>query len=141
MNDSDHPKDPYQPPDVEDWIWLRFKHSIQALALPADEQLAYFPDFVCKADELALNFDGANVLRYTSEYFTEQQCSLLKDIDSQFDLMSAQKNSGLWTDEALRENPLWERIREMAKELLKTFDWENEVPPNDYVYIGGKPTK
>ncbi len=35
----------------------RLKHSLQALAMPAEVQLSLYPDFVCKADELALDFD------------------------------------------------------------------------------------
>ncbi len=40
-----------------DRMMLRLKHSLQALAMPAEVQLTLFPDFVCKADELALDFD------------------------------------------------------------------------------------
>jgi hypothetical protein len=38
-------------------IFERLKHSIQLLASPAEFQLKMLPDFVCKADELALDFD------------------------------------------------------------------------------------
>jgi hypothetical protein len=35
----------------------RLMLSVQALAQPAEVQLSLLPDFVCKADELALDFD------------------------------------------------------------------------------------
>ena len=38
-------------------IFERLKHSIQLLACPPAIQLKLLPDFVCKADELALDFD------------------------------------------------------------------------------------
>jgi len=36
---------------------LPLKEAVRLLALPASEQLALLPDFVCKPDELALTFD------------------------------------------------------------------------------------
>jgi hypothetical protein len=39
------------------WIFERLKHSIQLLACPAEVQLRMMPDFVCKADELTLDFE------------------------------------------------------------------------------------
>ena len=45
--------------DIENWdaLLMRLKHSLRALAMPADTQLELFPDFVCKVEELALGFD------------------------------------------------------------------------------------
>ena len=34
----------------------QFRWSLQALASDSDDQLSLFPDFVCKADELALDY-------------------------------------------------------------------------------------
>ena len=41
-----------------DWVQMWLKHSLQALAMPAEIQLGLFPDWVCKADELALDFNN-----------------------------------------------------------------------------------
>jgi hypothetical protein len=38
-------------------IWDQFRWSVLALAMDAEVQLSLFPDFTCKADELALDFD------------------------------------------------------------------------------------
>ena len=38
-------------------IFERLKHSIQLLACPPEVQLNLLPSFVCKVDELALDFD------------------------------------------------------------------------------------
>ncbi len=39
------------------WVFERLKHSLQALGLPAPAQVAYYPDFVVKTDELVLDLD------------------------------------------------------------------------------------
>ena len=83
---------------------LRLQHAVQALALPADEQLRLFPDFVCKVDELALDFDHRyRCVRPYKEEFTERQISLLDKIDNELDEMSGAVNAIFWTEAALRE--------------------------------------
>jgi hypothetical protein len=43
-------------PDFHERVIARLQHLLQALAMPPDVQLALLPDFVCKADELAMDF-------------------------------------------------------------------------------------
>jgi hypothetical protein len=120
----------------------RLMHAVQALAHPADVQLTLFPSFVCKADELALDFgffwDCAK--SNDGERLTAEQTGILDEIDSQLDSMSGAQDAELWTNDALLENPLWGRTRELAKAALVAFNWPYEVPPNENVYIPGKRT-
>jgi hypothetical protein len=110
---------------------LRLQHAVQALAQPAKIQLELFPDFVCKVDELSLDFDNWWLcIRSREGLVTSQQRSLLAEIDEQLDRMSGKENSELWTEDALRENPWWEHIRDLARKTLSAFGWANEVPPS-----------
>ncbi len=118
---------------------LRLQHSVQALALPADEQLSLFPDFVCKVDELALDFDHLyRCVRPYKEEFTELQISLLDKIDNEVDEMSGAVNAIFWTEAALREDLFWRQVRILAKETLTAFQWTEEISPSyEHEYIKG----
>jgi hypothetical protein len=102
----------------------RLMHSVQALAQPPDVQLGLFPDFVCKADELALDFDNfwSCAKGNDGERLTAEQTSILDAINSELDAMSGSVNAELWTDDALRENLQWAHIRELAKATLVAFN-------------------
>jgi hypothetical protein len=41
----------------DDTRMTRLQFFVQAVARPAREEVTLFPDFVCKADELALEFE------------------------------------------------------------------------------------
>ncbi len=64
-------------------MMTRLQHSLQALAVPADVQLGLFPDFVCKVDELALDFDNWRlcVVDNSRVCLTDQQKTLLATLD------------------------------------------------------------
>src|SRR5688572_12436301 len=100
--------------DAEHWgsLLLRLKHSLQALAMPADTQLELFPDFVCKVDELALGFDHWSrcVLGEDRGELSERQKSLLMKLDGAFEQMSGGQNQNLWAEDALRTSPEWQVV-------------------------------
>ncbi|MBI2900234.1 MAG: hypothetical protein HYY17_08610 [Planctomycetes bacterium] len=113
-------------------VFLRLKHSLQALAIPPDEQLGLFPEFVCKADELALDYSHwleCAVGNYPQE-FTGEQRHFLENVDGVLESMSGAENAHLWTDDALRYSVEWSNVRVLAEEALKTLGWETEVPPS-----------
>lgn len=123
------------------WCLQQLQQSVQALALPATAQLALFPDFVCKADELALGFDNwwLCVSSRATGALTEDQQRLLQEIDSQLSHMSGAANSQLWTDDALRTDSAWQKVRELAQQLLSALDCKVEIPRlNGTQYIGGR---
>jgi hypothetical protein len=113
------------------WVWLRLKHSLQALSMPADVQLGLFPDFVSKADELALDFDNFYQVVVTNDLvLTGKQRDTLARIDVRLDAMSDKEKSELWTPEGLKERTEWREIRELASNALSEFGWAVERPPS-----------
>ena len=114
------------------WILTRLKHSLQALASSADLQCKLFPDFVCKADELALDFDHWYLCAKTnySDDLSETQKAALSAVNNAFDLMSGLENKDCWTEDALHLRPEWEQIRVLARDTLGAFGWSLETPPS-----------
>ncbi len=128
--------------DIENWdaLLVRLKHSLQALAMPADTQLELFPDFVCKVEELALDFDhwSGCVLNNDRGELGEKQKSLLRKLDGAFGQMSGGQNRNLWVEDALRNSPEWRGVRDIAKAALASFGWNTERPPSyQHEYVPG----
>src|SRR4028119_1862389 len=126
--------------DIDNWdaLLVRLKLSLQALAMPADAQLALFPDFVCKVDELALDFDHWSECALGSDRgkLSEEQKFLLRKLDGTFDQMSSGQSQNLWEEDALRNSPEWQGIRETAKAALTSFCWDTERPPSyEHEYV------
>ena len=121
-------------------LFARLKHSLQALALPAEVQLSLLPDFVCTADELALDFDhwSTCVLSNPEYQMTDWQRTLLLRLNHTLEQMSGEGNQSLWTEQALRNRPEWQRVREQAEAALATFQWGVErLPSYKHEYIQG----
>jgi hypothetical protein len=120
--------------DIENWnaLLVRLKHSLQALAMSADVQLDLFPNFVCKVEELALDFDhwGLCVLDNDEGELSQEQRALLIELNSAFDKMIGVQNQHLWTEDALHNNPEWQGVREIAKATLASFGWNIDRPPS-----------
>lgn len=114
--------------------------ALRALAGPVDEQLARFPNFVVKADELALDFADAHLLFEQCQQleFTAAQREAVAAVDRLLDRMSGPERAALWTEQALREAPEWDRVRTAAKVALRELGYaEGRVPPSDAKYIPG----
>lgn len=96
------------------------KASLQAIALPADEQLCYFDTPVCIADELALDFGYAHdcLRSLHSVIVTDEQLRALQSVDEQLDNMSAEQDASMWNDAALAQNREWETVRGLARSAL-----------------------
>jgi hypothetical protein len=112
--------------------------AVLALAQPSEVQLGLFPDFVCKADELALDFeDGLLQLVGHDDEVTAEQRVALNALDALIIGMSGQRNASFWTEEALRSHPKWHEIRTAAKATAAAFGWELRPPgPSGAIYIG-----
>ena len=128
--------------DADHWgsLLVRLKHSLQALAMPADTQLELFPDFVYKVEELALGFGhwSGCVLGNDRGELSERQKSLLMQLDGAFDRMSGRQRQNLWAEDALRTSPEWQVVRDSAKAALASFGWEVERPPSyQHEYVPG----
>jgi len=116
--------------------------ALRALAGPVDEQLARFPDFVVKADELALDFADAHLLLAQCQQLelTAAQRDAVAAVDRLLEQMSGREHAALWSEQALREAPEWDEVRYAAKAALAALGYaEGPVPPSDATYIPGGP--
>jgi hypothetical protein len=120
-------------------IFERLKHSIQLLACPAEIQLKLLPDFVCKADEFALDFDHWKevVLRnFSTDLSTDQKSSIERVDNSLLDLTGMGPEH--WTEEAVLKLEEWKHLRTLAVDALDSFGWLRQIPPSHAdEYIGG----
>ena len=114
------------------WTIEELRHSLQALAMPAEVQLGLYPDFVCKGDELALDFDNFfHAVRGSyPDDFTAEQWTMLESIDRALAEMSGEENAHRWTDHAVRASSDWETIRGLARGALHALGWEVAAPPS-----------
>jgi hypothetical protein len=117
----------------------RLKHSIQVLACPSEIQLNMLPRFVCKADEVALDFDlwrEVVLSNFRSELSTDQMSCLerLNRILSQLTGLGRE----CWTEEAVRQSGEWKQVRTLAAVALDSFGWSLEAPPSHAdEFVGG----
>jgi len=101
----------------------RLRGQLTVLASSATEQLRYLeeqnlPECI---DELALDYDAiaatANDMLSRGEV-SQQQRNCVKALNDFLGEFSGQQNAHLWTPEALRSAPEWEKVRRMATECL-----------------------
>ena len=121
-------------------IFERLKHAIQLLACPPEIQLKTLPHFVCKADELGLDFDlwREIVLNSFRSEMSTDQLSSIENIDQSLSELT-QMGPEYWTQDAVRQSAEWEHVRTLAAVALESFGWAQEIPPS-YTgeYVGGK---
>ena len=116
------------------WQGQQLCHAVQALACPAETQVTLYPSFVCKCDELALDFDASLRSAPLNTLTNEQQHSL-RALDHKLKAMSRggrNYRDELWFDESsLCSSPHWEDVRALALVVLDAFGWPKEPPPID----------
>jgi hypothetical protein len=119
----------------------QLQRAVIALAQPADIQLSLFPDFVRKADELALTFeDGLYEMVGHEEQFSAQQRAAIDTLNKLILSKIGEQHAAFWNETAVREHPLWEGIRIAAKDAADTFGWNlHSVPWSDAVYVPAHP--
>lgn len=119
----------------------QLQRAVVALALPADVQLSLFPDFVCKADELALDFeDGLYEMVGHEDQFSGEQRAAIDALDKLLLSKSGEQHASFWDETAVREHPFWEEIRIAAKEAAATFGWDLHIlPSSSAVYVPAHP--
>ena len=120
------PKDRYQ------WI-------IQALSLPAEEQVRLFPDFVPVGDELALEHEETHTafLKPGATDLTTAQLAAIRTLDQWLQTMTDLHDLALWSTKAVATRPEWEEARRLAKKVLLEMRWPHRTPPKErgYLYI------
>lgn len=111
--------------EMRAWRWERLMHALQALAQPAEVQLTLYPDFVAKADELALDFN--NFHEACLPEMTDEQAAASSHMDRRLTELSGP--AGPWSEDDLRHSKEWVDIRGLAKQALAVFGWPDEEPP------------
>jgi hypothetical protein len=90
-------------------------------------------------DELLLEFDNwyKTATGNYPDFFSDEQINILKDINSFIDGLP-QEDLSLSIAKELKTYPFWQELRILAKDALKKFNWDSEIPPNDRVtYVRG----
>ena len=111
-----------------DRIFQRLKHSLQALALPDQQQAQLFPTSVVVTNELVLDFDhwqSCTVGNYRTE-LTESQLRSLTNLNDKID----NADQSVWREDALGSHLFWIELRELAIRALEAFGWPLAVPPS-----------
>jgi len=109
-----------------------FKWAVQALAQPADVQPTLFPEFVVVADELAIDF-GHWWEVYESRFghlLSAEQHEKADMLNSMLVEMSGPGKPELWTDEGCLNHPKWSDVRQLATDVLSSFEWPLIRPPS-----------
>lgn len=105
----------------------KIKWIAQVIAQPYEIQKSLFPDFANVADELAVEWEGAlDELNITS--ITDEQRSGIKKLDDYMLSISGPANIQYWNNTALCKSVEWQRMREMAIDILSIMHWEKTVP-------------
>lgn len=105
----------------------KIKWIAQVIAQPYEIQKSLFPDFANVADELAVEWEGAlDELNITS--ITDEQRSVIKKLDDYMLSISGSVNIQYWNNTALCKSVEWQRMREMAIDILSIMHWEKTVP-------------
>jgi len=119
----------------------QLRWAIQALALPASDQVRLFPSFVCVADELTLDFSHWFEVVSGCGGLSAEQRTALHYLDERIGAFSGAAHRDVWTVEALHAHPAWMQFRQCASGALVAFGWPQEVPPtNRAIYLGPKNT-
>lgn len=118
----------------------RIKWITQAIAQPCEVQKGLFPSFVNVADELAIEWESSllDLLQKPSilSLFTQAQLDTIYSLDSYMATISGEKNIQYWDNIALCSCIEWEKMRNMAKDILWIMSWPNIVPEKDQdIYI------
>ena len=111
---------------LRSWHFRQFRRSLQDLAAAGSEQMALFPDYPPKADELAWAFDHwAAIVRGSYEpELSETQAAALAAVERKLKTMSrdgAEFGADLWTDSALKNSEHWVEVRALAAAALDAF--------------------
>ncbi|MBP5107381.1 MULTISPECIES: hypothetical protein [Pseudomonas] len=116
----------------------KLKWIIQALAIPASEQVRLFPTFINVADGLALIWeDVLEALEVFREMVSAGALLEIQNLDENILSISGESNSQIWTKNSLYDSVLWEEIRGLAAGVAKKMNWPISSPGSaEGIYIG-----
>jgi hypothetical protein len=104
------------------------------LASEADVQLSAFPDGVCKPDEIVLTFGECGM--FVKELsavglLSKNDQDLLLRLEGRIVSLGGGKES-IWSESAVREDPEWAELRQLARATLKEMGVSEQVPDIDW---------
>jgi hypothetical protein len=102
----------------------RLVETLQALAAPAEVQLARHPEIVARSEELALDF--ADALRLVTDcpqiHLTRAQRESLEQLDAYLEQRGDGARDAFWTEQAIRTSAEWAEVRRLAASALGELD-------------------
>jgi hypothetical protein len=109
------------------------KDALQMLALPITAQIHLDQNEVGRVERLRKLFiDGYCLVRYElNGQLSWEQKRVLSQIDSLLFGMNPGMNWLVWSEEKLRRNAAWRKVRAYAREALVQFNWPLELPSGD----------
>lgn len=116
----------------------KMKWVTQSFSQPYEVQRKLFPDFVNVANQLAVEWEIA-LDEINDSQLTDDQKKAVKKLDDYMLSISGSANLQYWNDDALCYSNEWVKMRELAKVILVTMGWDNDVSPESHaIYIGNK---
>ncbi len=97
------------------------------------------PNFVCKADELALDFGHWSEVALAN-FRCELTPAQLSSVGAIARSISDMTRTGptMWTEDAVRDSSEWKALRTLAVAALESFGWPLETPPSHAnEFVGG----
>ena len=121
----------------------RFFHqlveSLQLLSADYSTQVDAIPKFVVIPDEIALIYhECVLLLDQISEagFLKEEDVRQLVEIDDKFNEMNTEAD--FWSLESLQHHPEWNKIRMVAKKILRSLGVPKAKPDLDWItFVGG----
>ncbi|WP_456309375.1 hypothetical protein [Serratia proteamaculans] len=115
------------------------KRIVQSFAQPGEVQKSLFPDFVNVADELAVEWEMA-FEEINDASLTDKQKQAIKALDDYMLSISGPSNIQYWNNDALCHSKEWDRMRNLAEDILYVMGWEKNIPPKiQAIYVKVSP--
>jgi hypothetical protein len=118
----------------------RFFHqlveSIQLLAADYSTQVDALPKYVVVPDEIALIYhECVLLLDQISEagFLKEEVARQIVELDDKFNKMNLEAN--FWSLESLQRHPEWNKIRMVAKNILRSLGVPQSKPDLDWITL------
>jgi hypothetical protein len=110
-------------PAVE-WLLTNLHEAVHRLASPAAIQTSWVEENQVDTDELALELEVFDAIKWRG-VLSDEAIQSLEMLDAALDAMSGQEHADLWTADGLRSAPEWARVRQLASVA------ETLLPPRD----------
>lgn len=112
------------------WNYCELVKHLVILSIPAEEQKEIM-GYGTVTEEMAIDFD-CSFAPYSQNYvdkqlLTEEQQRMLELLNTFFDDRTGNGRPGFWDDDCLGSHPDWDKVREMAKDILTEMGYDNLI--------------